>query len=139
MSASTGLIAFVLFLPGIFVEHSCSGLQDPSEKIVKTPEETVKTNQRTKKQSVFRRELLNSSISVVDGQLMEDFGLKEKTKSSNERPNVLVTIATTYNFFSFLFNFVLLETWVLNFLFYLQGFIYFFKNKYLIVLESWLH
>ena len=110
MSASTGLIAFVLFLPGIFVEHSCSGLQDPSEKIVKTPEETVKTNHRTKKQSVFRRELLNSSISVVDGQLMEDFGLKEKTKSSNERPNVLVTIATTYNFFSFLFNFVLLET-----------------------------
>ena len=113
MSASTGLIAFVLFLPGIFVEHSCSGLQDPSEKIVKTPEETTaKTNQRAKKQSVFRRELLNSSISVVDGQLMEDFGLKEKTKtkSSNERPNVLVTIATTYNFFSFLFNFVLLET-----------------------------
>ena len=112
MSASTGLIAFVLFLPGIFVEHSCKGLQDPSEKIVKTPEETVKTNQRAKKQSVFRRELLNSSISVVDGQLMEDFGLKEKTKtkSSSERPNVLVTIATTYNFFSFLFNFVLLET-----------------------------
>ena len=116
MSASTGLIAFVLFLPGIFVEHSCSGLQDPSEKIVQKPEEAVKANQRAKKQSVFRRELLNSSISVVDGQLMEDFGLKEKTKnkSNNERPNVLVTIATTYNFFSFLFNFVLLETWVLN-------------------------
>ena len=134
MSASTGLIAFVLFLPGIFVEHSCSGLQDPSEKIVKTPEETVKTNQRAKKQSVFRRELLNSSISVVDGQLMEDFGLKEKTKtkSSNERPNVLATIATTYNFFSFLFNFVLLETWVLNnyvsFSIY-KEFTYFFKTN----------
>ena len=30
VSASTGLMAFVLFLPGIFVEHSCSGLPDPS-------------------------------------------------------------------------------------------------------------
>ena len=66
-----------------------------------------------------------SSVSPVDGQLLESFGEKlpdnntsttngdgshSKAKSKSEMPNMLATIASTYNFFSFLFNFVLLET-----------------------------
>ena len=35
-----------------------------------------------------------------------------KDMNKKQRPNMLATLASTYNFFSFLFNFVLLETWV---------------------------
>lgn len=58
-----------------------------------------------------------SSVSPVDGQLLEKLpdnntinnGLASGSTKS-ELPNMLATIASTYNFFSFLFNFVLLET-----------------------------
>lgn len=97
MSASTGILAFILFLPGIFVEHSCSDIKVEDKK-----------EEGSKKQ--HPRELLMqfSSISVVDGQLLQEYS--KASKSSSERPNMLATIASTYNFFSFLFNFVLLET-----------------------------
>lgn len=35
---------------------------------------------------------------------------KKTPSTEKQRPNMLATIASTYNFFSFLFNFVLLET-----------------------------
>ena len=153
VSASTGLMAFVLFLPGIFVEHSCSGLVDPACTTVDAlkkkneeeeeekedlegcnNEEKIKTNRdSTRSESKRpiaaapgrpRRELLMqfSSISVVDGQLFQEYSSSSnqvKGKESRgdggggggkEWPNMLATIASTYNFFSFLFNFVLLET-----------------------------
>ena len=65
---------------------------------------------------------------MVDGQLLdvptkhrkgdnpkdtekEAASTSKKTPSTEkQRPNMLATIASTYNFFSFLFNFVLLET-----------------------------
>ena len=151
VSASTGLMAFVLFLPGIFVEHSCSGLVDPACTTVDAlkkkneeeeeekedlegcnNEEKIKTNRdSTRSESKRpiaaaaapgrpRRELLMqfSSISVVDGQLFQEYSSSNQVKGGESRgdgggkewPNMLATIASTYNFFSFLFNFVLLET-----------------------------
>lgn len=96
MSASTGLLAFILFMPGIFVEHSVD--QETQENI----EEPKKPNPK----ELFMQ---FSSISVVDGQLLQEYPSKN-AKNKRERPNILATVASTYNFFSFLFNFVLLET-----------------------------
>ena len=123
MSASTGLLCFILFLPGIFVEHKIdqeAEAKHAREEAVKAKSEAEKNYTRQKSLIHNPQKLLRkiSSISPVDGQLLEVLdlptsglsgGLKPESKKS-ERPNWLATIASTYNFFSFLFNFVLLET-----------------------------
>ena len=48
VSASTGLMAFVLFLPGIFVEHSCSNLLDPATTTKNIPEGISNTGAQNK-------------------------------------------------------------------------------------------
>jgi hypothetical protein len=102
VSASTGLLAFILFMPGIFVEHSC--LEEQKENLKSDPLKPLK--------KPHPKELLLqfSSISVVDGQLLKKFEGTMNATTMRQRPNFLATIASTYNFFSFLFNFVLLET-----------------------------
>ena len=110
VSASTGLIAFILFMPKIFVEHSC--LEEQKENIKSDPEPLKRPNPKR----LFKE---FSRISMVDGQLLDvssavnhsgKFKAENTNKLRNQRPNMLATLCSTYNFFAFLFNFVLLET-----------------------------
>ena len=111
-------MALVLFLPGIFVEHSCSGLLDGNQGGQQQPKEQQLSKAEADGQSPQqqqpphqRRKLFMqfSSISVVDGQLLQKYS-RQSNSEKTERPNMLATFASTYNFFCFLFNFVLLET-----------------------------
>ena len=97
-------------MPRIFVEHSC--LQEQKENMKSDPEPLKRPNPK---------QLLKefSRISMVDGQLLDVHMEKlddknntnnKKSKSTKQRPNMLSTLCSTYNFFAFLFNFVLLET-----------------------------
>ena len=109
------------------MEHSCldqeaEAKRRAEEAMKAKAEEKSASVQYTKQKSLIHnpQKLLRkiSSISPVDGQLLEKLpdhspggatGLKDSGGKS-ELPNMLATIASTYNFFSFLFNFVLLET-----------------------------
>lgn len=100
VSAATGLLALILFMPGIFKEHKCENKPKPKKDgVAKAP--TIKSRPR---------ELLKqfSTISMVDGHhaLTRSISIKPPP----EKPPLLPTITSTYNFFSFLFNFVLIET-----------------------------
>ena len=123
-------MCFICFLPGIFVEHSCLHMEAQRAEELKAKERSRIGTQRQKSLIHNPKKLLRkiSSVSPVDGQLLESFGEKlpdnntstttstngdgshSKAQSKSEMPNMLATIASTYNFFSFLFNFVLLET-----------------------------
>ena len=122
VSATTGLLAFILFLPGIFVEHSCLHMEAQRAETLKAKAAASRSSPNRQKSLIHNpKKLLRkiSSVSPVDGQLLEKLpdnntnnngldGAASERKS--ELPNMLATIASTYNFFSFLFNFVLLET-----------------------------
>ena len=59
VSASTGLIAFILFLPGIFVEHSCSDSSETNvdgSKTRKDDDENIKTNRDSVRSEYKRQE-----------------------------------------------------------------------------------
>ena len=98
-------------MPKIFVEHSC--LEEQKENIKSDPEPLKRPNP---KQLVAQF----SRFSMVDGQLLdvsspmknhtEKFKAENTNKKHKQRPNMLATLCSTYNFFAFLFNFVLLET-----------------------------
>ena len=89
-------------MPKIFVEHSC--IEEQKENIKSDPEPLKRPNPKR----LFKE---FSRISMVDGQLLDVSTAAENTKKlSNQRPNMLATLCSTYNFFAFLFNFVLLET-----------------------------
>lgn len=89
-------------MPKIFVEHSV--LAEQKENIKSDPEPLKRPNPK----KLYKK---FSTISMVDGQLLDVPSKGDNTgKGKQQRPNMLATFASTYNFFSFLFNFVLLET-----------------------------
>ncbi len=108
-----------MFMPFVFVEHSANDKMDKKsdkkeaeaeaeedgrDDIMSPPPPLPKKNPR---------ELLKqfSTISVVDGTLLKTFEEEEKEENKSSKfPNVLATLTSSYNFFCFLFNFVLLET-----------------------------
>ena len=62
VSASTGLLAFILFMPKIFVEHSV--LDEQKENIKSDPEPLKRPNPK----KLYKK---FSTISMVDGQLLD--------------------------------------------------------------------
>ena len=138
MSTLNGVVIFILFLPGIFVEHESPGdatdpepeeLQNGADAISKerrhshvvpiVPKEVLMLKEH-EKQAQKPRQLMKqfSKISVIDGK---NYAVDKKTDEQRKqkqldsplpapRPDLVACSISVWCFFSFFVTFVLMET-----------------------------
>jgi len=135
VSAATGVLCFVLYLPFIFTENYISGreletikdmmvkgeVKETGKELVRkmskiNVQETDKEKAKTPDPKKYMRKF--STMSMVDGgnltirdpKLDSDSETAETGANVNSIPPLLPIITLIYNYFSFLSNFVLLES-----------------------------
>merc|ERR1719341_371654 len=130
VSAASGVLCFLLYLPFIFKERYIAveemnffkkkeKEEDPKKKrLMRDASKMSLGPSKADKSAAKPRQLLKSysKVSVIDGGINFSSNLEaieDKDESDTpvaKYPPILPTFTCTYNFFAFLFNFVLLET-----------------------------